>query len=220
MTTTSESAASVPRPCGDDLACVQVGDPAAAQRLAAYLRPDPEWLEVVPGLDSVTVQFDPLVLDAERACARLRDALPRAQRQELVAESPVLDVPVRYGGDDGPDLDAVCRQLGLSPAAFIAAHTGRVCRVELLGFTPGFAYVGGLDPALDVPRLSAPRVRVPAGAVGIAGSYTGLYALAGPGGWAIVGRTPMPLFDAGAEQPFRLAPGQRVRFRRAGGDGS
>lgn len=220
MTRTTENAASEPRPCGDDLACVAVANPATAQRLAAALRREPEWLEVVPGLDSVTVQFDPLILDPERVCARLRDALPRAQQGELIDDGPVLDVPVRYGGDEGPDLDAVCRQLGLSPADFVAAHTGRVCRVDLMGFTPGFAYVGGLDPALDVPRLSAPRARVPAGAVGIAGTYTGLYALAGPGGWAIVGRTPMPLFDAGAGQPFRLAPGQRIRFRRAGEGGS
>lgn len=214
--TATEAAAGAPELCGDDLACVRVADAAAAQRLASYLRADPAWLEVVPGLDSVAVQFDPLTLDAALACARLRDALPRVRPEAAAGETPVLDIPVRYGGDDGPDFDAVCRQLGLAPAAFIAAHTGRVCRVDLVGFTPGFAYVGGLDPALDVPRLSVPRACVPAGAVGIAGAYTGLYALAGPGGWPIVGRTRMALFDAAAERPFRLEPGQRVRFRRAG----
>ena len=107
---------------------------------------------------------------------------------------------------------------GLSQDEVIAIHAGGEYVVEMVGFTPGFAFIGGLDERLWVPRRSEPRQRVPAGSVGIAGERTGLYAMASPGGWTLIGRTPMTLFDPGAEQPFALAPGMRVRFRAAVGE--
>jgi len=95
----------------------------------------------------------------------------------------------------------------------VALHTGREYRVDMLGFTPGFAFIGGLDDALNVPRRSEPRVRLEPGSVGIAGGRTGIYTLPGPGGWSIIGRTPVRLFDPASSEPFRLQAGMRVRFR-------
>lgn len=201
-----------PRPCGDDLVTVAVADAGHAQRLAKVLRDDPVWLEAVPGQDSVVVQFDPAVTGPGEAVDRLRRVRTPGPLPRPSQDLPPLAIPVRYGGADGPDLDAVCRELGLTRAEFIAAHSAGDHRVAMLGFTPGFAYVAGLGERLAVQRLARPRQRVPAGSVGIAGEWTGLYALAGPGGWPLVGRTALPLFDPAAADPFRLAPGQRVRF--------
>ncbi len=199
------------RACGDDQVSIDVADADAARRLAEALRADAAWLEVVPGAASVVVQFDPTALDIDAACERVQRARPAPDSADADADR-ILIVPVRYGGADGPDLAAVCGQLGLSAEAFVALHTGSTGRVEMLGFTPGFAYVAGLDARLAVGRLPAPRQRVPAGAVGIAGLYTGLYALPGPGGWSVVGRTTLPLFDPGRDPAFTLEAGQRLRF--------
>ena len=207
-----------PRLCGDDLVTVAVANAAAAGRLAAVLREDPTWLEAVPGLDTVVARFDAAVTDPRAACERLGRAVALGAPQQAASEAPLLRIPVRYGGDDGPDLEAVCRELGLTFDAFVAAHTAGWHRVDMLGFTPGFAYVSGLDERLSVGRLERPRQRVPAGSVGIAGAWTGLYALAGPGGWPLIGSTPLRLFDPAGEEPFRLAPGQRIRFEAIGGD--
>ncbi len=210
-----ESLQSEARLCGDDLFTLPVADAATAQRLAAVLRGQAYWLEVVPGLNSVVVQFDAATTDAETARKRLR-ALPVPDGPAAGTAVPLVRVPVRYGGEAGPDFDAVCRKLGLSRDELISAHTGGAHCVAMLGFTPGFAYVAGLDPRLDVGRLASPRQRVPAGSVGIAGAYTGLYALAGPGGWPLIGRTELALFDAGEAEAFKLAPGQRIRFEAVG----
>jgi KipI family sensor histidine kinase inhibitor len=206
-----------PQLCGDDLISLRVDDVAAAQRLARVLRGNPAWLEVVPGMDSVVVQFDPTVVRADDALATLR--VVEVPREVLPATAgKLLRIPVHYGGDHGPDLGAVCRTLGIGREDFIRLHTQCVHHVELLGFTPGFAYLGGLDSRLQVARLPQPRQRVDAGSIGIAAGYTGLYALPGPGGWPLIGRTSLPLFDAGQDEPFRLQAGQRVRFEAAGAD--
>lgn len=200
------------RACGDDLLCVAAGNVRDAQRLARALRRDSFWLEVVPGQDSVVVQFDAAQSGPEDARARLERLPQSAVDEGAGTNDTVLEIAVHYGGDDGPDLERVCGELGMSPASLVAMHTGTDHCVELLGFTPGFAYVSGLDPRLHVGRLAAPRQRLPAGAVGIAGAYTGLYALPGPGGWPVIGRTAMRLFDGAKDDPFRLRPGQSVRF--------
>jgi KipI family sensor histidine kinase inhibitor len=200
------------RACGDDLLCIATRDVRDAQRLARELRGDTFWLEVVPGQDSVVVQFDSARNTPEDARARLERLPPGNADEGAAASGSVIEIPVCYGGDDGPDLRRVCSELGIAPETLVALHTGTEHRVELLGFTPGFAYISGLDPRLEVGRLAAPRQRLPAGAVGIAGVYTGLYALPGPGGWALIGRTPLRLFDASRPDPFCLRPGQRVRF--------
>lgn len=124
----------------------------------------------------------------------------------------IVRLPVCYGGDYGPDLQAVCDHTGLSAEAVIERHAAVAYRVYMLGFTPGFPYLGGMDEALKTPRLKVPRLKIPAGSVGIADAQTGVYPQETPGGWQIIGRTPLALFDASRAEPALLAAGDRVRF--------
>ncbi|MEL6859187.1 MAG: carboxyltransferase domain-containing protein, partial [Pseudomonadota bacterium] len=124
-----------------------------------------------------------------------------------------VELEIQYGGAAGPDLAAICRAMGLTETAFIDLHTGQTHRVDMIGFTPGFSYISGLPAQFDVPRRGDPRPRVPAGAVGISSRYTGVYALAGPGGWPLIGQVHDQLFTPEAEQPFKLQPGYRVQFK-------
>ena len=185
--------------CGDDVVSAECQDTRSAQALADHLRESGEWLECVAGIASCVAQFDLAAMSAEEAQQRMSSALLDAPAASD-AEAEVVEVPVCYGGDHGPDLDDVCERLSLSPEAFIELHTGGEYGVDMLGFTPGFAFIGGFDEARDVPRRSQPRVRLAAGSIGIAGGRTGIYTLPSPGGWQIVGRTPMRLFDTGAAQ--------------------
>jgi KipI family sensor histidine kinase inhibitor len=123
-----------------------------------------------------------------------------------------VEIAARYGGPDGPDLELVAEAHRLSPASVIELHAGATYRVLFLGFAPGFAYLDGLPPELATPRRSTPRERVPAGSIGIAGRQTAVYPLSMPGGWNLIGRTDVTLFDASLERPARLAPGDTVRF--------
>ena len=198
--------------CGDDLFSVAVDAPADAQALAAQLRRGGHWLEVVPGIDTVMVRYDAARVDAADAEAAIHAALEEGATP-LETGGELVEIPVVYGGEYGPDLEELGAATGLSTDEIIDLHTSRVYAVDMVGFTPGFAFIGGLDERLRVPRRKEPRQRVPAGSVGIADGRTGLYALASPGGWTLIGRTPLPLFDATAESPFVLQPGMRVRFR-------
>ncbi len=203
---------SVPVRCVDDLLSITVESPSDAQAVSALLRSSGQWREVVPGMDSVVVHFDSATLDRQTAERLLVDALAGGV-PPLDTGIGVIEIPVVYGGAYGPDLDSLCDSLGMSEDEIVALHTGGDHRVELLGFTPGFAFVGGLDQRLRVPRRQEPRQRVAAGSIGIADAYTGLYALASPGGWTLIGRTPYPLFDAEAAEPFTLKAGRAVRFK-------
>lgn len=166
----------------------------------------------VPAATSVLVPFDPLAMDADRATA-LVGGLTTVSAPTV---SAVLHrVPVRYGGDDGPDLDAVAAELGVAPAEVVALHAATEVEVLFLGFAPGFAYLGAIDPRLVVPRLPTPRVHVPAGSVAIAGPTTAIYPQASPGGWRLLGRTDLRCFDPSAAPPARFRPGDRVRFEPA-----
>jgi KipI family sensor histidine kinase inhibitor len=129
-----------------------------------------------------------------------------------LAASNVIEIPVVYGGEAGPDLPAVAAATGLTEAEVVRIHTAESYHVFMLGFMPGFPYLGPVDPAIQVPRLSTPRAKVPAGSIGLAGAQTGIYPRESPGGWQIVGRTAEWLFDASRDIPARLAPGDRVRF--------
>ena len=197
--------------CGDDLLSVAAASPMQAHALAEQLRASGKWREVVAGMASVVVQFDATVTTANEAsqqvAAVLAEGLSPVRRPEQL-----LEIPVVYGGDSGPDFDAICQQTGLSADDLIALHTSVEYRVDLVGFTPGFVYIGGLDDKLNIPRLTEPRQNVAAGSVGIADGRTGLYAVAGPGGWPIIGRTAYKLFDPGADNPFPISTGMRVRF--------
>lgn len=204
------------RACGDDLISIDASGPAEAQGLAERLRATGDWMEVIGGIDTVVLRFDAATHDPEFVVRKIHET---TSLDEPVVAMPadVVEIPVCYGGELGPDLDAVCAMLKLSAEELISLHAGRDYTVDMLGFTPGFAYLGGLDERLAVPRLREPRVNVAAGSVGIAGGRTGLYALPGPGGWALIGRTSFPLFDATADRPFALGPGMRVRFVAAPG---
>lgn len=200
---------------GDDLISIRVSGPVEARLLAMQLRDSDAWLEVVAGINSVVVRFDLTVIDCHVAEARLQERLtiPPIDSDQ---DQSVIEIPIVYGGDVGPDLTAVCAALELSEDEFIGLHTAGDYTVDMLGFTPGFAYVGGLDQRLNVPRLQQPRARVAAGSIGIADGWTGIYALPGPGGWSLIGHTDATLFDPTAEDPFSLRAGMKVRFRRAG----
>jgi KipI family sensor histidine kinase inhibitor len=200
------------RSCGDDLLSIAVADPAKCQVLAKRIRKGGNWLECVAGIDSVVVQFDTTNIELSDARRRL-EQLTGSPIVESDMSGDLLELPVCYGDEFGPDLEAVSESLGLSPDDLINRHSGQEYRVDMLGFTPGFAYVGGLDDALNVPRLPQPRLRVAAGSIGIADGRTGVYALPGPGGWRVIGRTPCALFDPSSEQPFQLLPNARVLFR-------
>jgi KipI family sensor histidine kinase inhibitor len=170
--------------------------------------------EVVPSYRSLLVLFDPLGVargELEREVARLAGE-GGAGAADDGARSRLVELPVLYGGAHGPDLAEVAAHAGLAPDEVVRRHAAPEYRVHLLGFTPGFPYLGGLDPRLATPRLATPRAEVPAGSVAIGGAQTGVYPVASPGGWRIVGRTPLRLFDPSRAEPFLLAPGDRVRF--------
>jgi KipI family sensor histidine kinase inhibitor len=202
----------VPARCGDDCYSIAAESPAAAQALAAALRAGGQWLEVVPGIASVLVRFDAARMDSAAAEAAIAGALAE-EPKPLEPSQALLEIPVVYGGEYGPDLDELSATTGLTPEQIIALHAGREYPVEMLGFTPGFAFIGGLDERLRVPRREEPRQHVPAGSIGIADGRSGIYAMASPGGWTLIGRTPTRLFDPHASEPFLLQPGMRVRFR-------
>jgi KipI family sensor histidine kinase inhibitor len=167
--------------------------------------------ECVPSYTSVLVHYDALVWDAGEIIRLVEDRL-HSDVDELVWQPRLVEIPVVYGGEDGPDLDFISEHSGLPVGEVIRRHSGMGYPVYMMGFTPGFPYLGGLDPRLAAPRLETPRSRVPAGSVGIAGEQTGVYPLESPGGWRIIGRTPLRLFDVQRQPPCLLAPGDVVRF--------
>lgn len=197
--------------CGDDLLSIDVATPMDAQALAEQLRGSAQWCEVVAGMTSVVVQFDATEMTADAANRQIAAVLEKEISFSDMTDT-LLEIPVVYGGDSGPDFEEICQQTGLSADELVELHTGAEYRVDLVGFTPGFVYVGGLDHRLSIPRRAEPRQHVAAGAVGIADGRTGLYAVAGPGGWPLIGRTSFKLFDPNAENPFPISPGMRIRF--------
>lgn len=197
--------------CSDDTLRIDIDDSSERAAVAQYLRSFGTWIECIEGMRNVIVQFDSADLTHAAASSRLNEQLLSAPSGDTSA-LPKIEIPVCYGGAFGPELDSICEMLGLSHDALIEMHTSRQHVVELIGFTPGFAYVAGLNEDAMVPRLTEPRQRVEPGSVGIAGGLTGLYALAGPGGWPLIGRTPVALFRPDQAQPLLLSGGTRVRF--------
>ena len=168
--------------------------------------------DIVVGYCSVTVYFDPLRVDAAwlegeiRASAEILDV-------ETAAEGALIDVPVCYGGDMGPDLADVAAFAACSEVEAIDLHAGREYRVYMVGFVPGFAYLAEVEPRIAAPRRASPRTAVPAGSVAIAGGQTGIYPAVTPGGWNIIGRTTIRPYDPDRPEPFLFRSGDRVRFR-------
>jgi KipI family sensor histidine kinase inhibitor len=173
----------------------------------------------VPAHASILVPFDPLGITLDDAIGLARSAVASADEALVSREVAVdgsatvpLEIPVRYGGANGPDLDAVAELHGLRPADVVELHSSAIYRVLFLGFAPGFGYLGGLPAALATPRRDSPRERIPAGTVAIAGQQTCVYPLSMPGGWQLIGRTDTVLFDADRADPALLRPGALVRF--------
>ena len=212
-------------PVGDSALLIEFGsgiDPEVntrVYRLAGQIEAagNPAVVELVPTYRSLLVQYDPLVGDYVEM-SRFADEMVAsvADSPDSAAEPKVIELPVVYGGDDGPDLEAVAEHAGLSLEEVIEIHSGVGYRVYMIGFAPGFPYLGGLDERIACPRLKTPRIRVPAGSVGIAESQTGVYPNASPGGWQLIGRTAVKLFDPNVTDangsPSLITPGSEVRF--------
>jgi KipI family sensor histidine kinase inhibitor len=206
-------------PLGDSAMLVQWGndmDFKVNQRVHALANlieasPMDGVIETVPAYATLLVHYDPLVVSFAKVRDFLREKL--SQAEAAAARSPKrVEVPVRYGGERGVDLETVARHLRLRVEEVIRLHSDRTYTVFMMGFTPGFPYMGKLDDALVVPRLETPRTRVPAGTVAIAGWQTGIYPLDSPGGWRLIGWTPLTLFDPRSDSPFLFAPGDQVKF--------
>jgi inhibitor of KinA len=188
---------------------------AAAMLHAARL---PGVVDIVPAYATLALHYDPREwLDARdlpwRNVGAAVRAVFRAPPASRAARDALVEIPVCYGGECGPDLDALAAYAKLNASDVIARHTGANYRVAMLGFAPGFPYLSGLDPALAMPRRASPRTRVAAGSVAIGGAQTGIYPGEQPGGWQLIGRTPLALFDAMRDPPSLVLPGDRVRFR-------
>lgn len=169
--------------------------------------------EAVPTYRSLAIYYDPLTID-RTALKELIEGLQASGQHELEERPVVVEIPTVYGGEYGPDLAFVARSTGLSQDGVIRLHTEPLYHVYMLGFTAGFPYLGGMSEQLSVPRLPTPRLKVPAGSVGIAGTQTGVYPVESPGGWRIIGRTSLCLFDASRQVPTPILPGHKVRFVR------
>lgn len=178
--------------------------------LAREARQWPAVQEVLPGMNNLTLLFDPLQVDAAEFEIQVLAAWP--QLDAAAIEGRTIEIPVAYGGEHGPDLGDVAAHTGLTPAEVVRRHSAGEYVVYLLGFLPGFAFMGGLAPELATPRRTEPRVAVPARSVGIGGAQTGIYPVVSPGGWQLIGRTSLALFDPSAEEPTLLRAGDRVRF--------
>ncbi len=196
------------QPYGEDAILVDLPDLAHVVGLSTALRTVAleGVVDIVPAARTVLVRFDPSALDAARLTAVVSEV---PYEPGLHGGSDLVEVPVVYDGDD---LDWVGQHAGLSRGEVIARHTDGEYVVAFCGFAPGFGYCAGGDAALQVPRLDSPRARVPAGAVGLAGEWTAVYPRSSPGGWRLIGRTSLTMWDTNRQPPALLAPGTRVRF--------
>ncbi|MBU5612860.1 5-oxoprolinase subunit PxpB [Geomonas azotofigens] len=194
---------------------IDPGVNARVHRLAQLIASDmpDEILELVPTYRSLMVYFDPQRINREALSEKIRLYLESGdQSGDRSDTATVVSIPVCYGGDFGPDLDFVASHNKLSTQEVVQIHTSRAYQVYMLGFTPGFPYLGGMSDRIAAPRLAQPRVVIPAGSVGIAGSQTGIYPIESPGGWQLIGRTPLQIFSPGSANPFLFAAGNFLRF--------
>jgi KipI family sensor histidine kinase inhibitor len=212
------------RACGDAMLLVELEpaiDPVINERailLAARIRERNARgvRDVAPGYSTIGIHYDPLQTDLAALEKAVEDEFAALASLASIANRDVIEIPVTYGGAGGPDLDAVAAHAGCSTADVIERHSRHTYRVYMLGFVPGFAYMGRVDPSIVMPRHRVPRERVPAGSVGIAGLQTGVYPVDSPGGWQLIGHTQTVMFDATRDRPSLLAAGDLVRFVPAG----
>lgn len=207
-------------PLADDALLIHFGETAdgptnaRVHTFAASIRAQaPVWLrDLVPAYTTLGVFFDADAIDTDGARDWLHAQCTGHHETAVAEESRLVEIPVCYGGDLGEDLDAAAAELGIGVDELIARHSAAIYAVAMIGFAPGFPYLSGLDPALTLPRHATPRTRVPAGSVAIGGAQTGIYPRESPGGWRLLGRTPLRLFDPRRDPPSLLFPCDRVRF--------
>lgn len=169
------------------------------------------WTEIVPGLDSIAVQFDPALIRPEDAATLILDQLADLQGVTSGADD-TLSIPVCYAPEFAPDRDYIADRLGIAAEALPSWHLMQRHRVAMLGFMPGFAYLDSMDDTPTIGRLDSPRQLVPAGSIGVIGRQSCIYSFDSPGGWPIIGRTPLRLFDPSRKRPALLSAGQNIRF--------
>ncbi len=216
-------------PLGDSAVIVQLGSDItekshhAVRNLSIYLEENPidGMLDFVPAFTTVTVYYDPIKVwtrtenDAspyEVICAKLGYILENMKRSKP-KEAKTVEIPVCYGGEFGPDLEEVAAHNQLTPDEVIDIHSKGEYLVYMLGFAPGFPYLGGMSEQIATPRKETPRQKIPAGSVGIAGSQTGVYPIETPGGWQLIGQTPFALFDIDQDPPTLVEAGDKIRFK-------
>jgi KipI family sensor histidine kinase inhibitor len=176
------------------------------------LQPIAGIIEVVPTYRSVFIQYDPRVILYRDLKGKVGKLLQQPLSQGSHSQRTVVEIPVCYGGDYGPDLKDVAEYASMSTEEVVALHSSKDYIIYMLGFLPGFPYLGGLDDRLHIPRLAKPRVRIPAGSIAIGGAQTGIYPLDSPGGWRIIGRTPLDIYDPKREKPILYQAGDCIRF--------
>lgn len=167
--------------------------------------------ETVPTYCALTIHYAPEQIRYGALCEKIQKLLSVNHKAQKMNDI-VMEIPVLYGGEYGPDLQHVAEYNHLTPEEVIRIHTGKEYLIYMLGFTPGFSYMGGMDESIATPRLKTPRVLIPAGSVGIAGKQTGIYPIDSPGGWNLIGRTPVKLYDANRDTPILLDAGIHVKF--------
>lgn len=213
------------RPCGETAVSVELGeiiDRSLNERVHGLCRRIKSLevqgiVDLNPTYRSLLIQYDPWLCSYERLLLVIDECLDLPSDGEKTSPE-LIEIPVCYGGHFGPDLVTVADFLGLTPAQVVELHAAPVYHVYMIGFTPGFPYLGGLDERLFIPRRKEPRSIVPAGSVGIADRQTGVYPVETPGGWHLIGRTPLKLLDLDRPRPFLLSPGCRVRFQPIAGE--
>ena len=182
-----------------------------ALRIAIEQHPIPGVVETVPSYRALMVCYQPKRIGYERLVSRLKDMLDRLDRI-VIPPSEVLEIPVLYGGEMGPDLEFVAQHAGKTEAEVVEIHSAPEYLIYMLGFAPGFTYLGGMNQSIATPRLETPRICIPAGSVGIAGSQTGIYPVDSPGGWQLIGRTPVCLYNPDRAVPILPQAGQYIKF--------
>ena len=204
---------------GDSSILIQFGntiDPAINRKIAATVQLMREQhingvTDVIPAFCSLLINYDPRVISYEQIKRRM-EALVKIDVTAGDTRKRVFEIPVCYGGEYGPDIRNIADHAGLSVEEVIQIHTSRDYLIYMLGFLPGFTYLGGLDERIHTPRLANPRIRIPAGSVGIGGSQTGIYPMDSPGGWQLMGMTPVKTYDPDREVPILVEAGDYIRF--------
>lgn len=206
-------------PCGDAALTVVLGDEISEEtggRVCALVSALTKArtrgiVDIIPAFCSLTICYRPSDISYEKLCRYIRRAMNQA-RQNVISMRRIHRIPVCYGGEFGPDLSDVASMAGISEKEVVIRHSTRDYLIYMLGFLPGFPYLGGLDMSIAAPRLDSPRQVIPCGSVGIGGSQTGIYPMESPGGWRLIGRTPLRLYDPSRMPPVLYTAGDYIRF--------